>query len=574
VTVARLALPSRLSGWSVNRSSLLLALLIAVLAFVVLYPIVLILANSITVREADGTTRLALNAWSRAFAEPGLLDSIVNTLRVVIAVQVISFPIAILLAWLLARTDLPGSQMLEFGFWLSFLLPALGTTTGWILLTEPKFGLLNQLAIASGLTTTPPFNIYSYWGIVFAHLATYSISVKVMLLTPAFRNLDANLEEASRVCGASSLRSLAGIVVPVLAPALLITFLLSLIRGLEAFEIELVLGTPIGFPVYSTKIYQLLRSSPPDYGSATVLAAAILGFMLPLLVLERWLSTRRSYVTVTGQAKTGVLQLEAWRWPAFALVLLCVLFLTLVPATFQAMGSFMTLFGFFDLPQVWTLRHWQRALGDATFLRGLSNSALIGLATVVVALTVYSLIAYCTVRLLQRWRALLDLLAWLPFTIPGVILGLGYLWFVLQVPLFRPVYGTVWVLVFVSWLAAMTLGLQILKGGMLQLGLELEEASQVVGGSWLRTFCEVVVPLLFPTMMVVAVMVFAGTVRQVSTIILLTTGPSTPLSVLQLELLYGAELGAAAVVGTVIALLSSGVALAARLLGLKVGGHR
>jgi iron(III) transport system permease protein len=551
----------------------LLALLIAAMAFVVLYPIGMILSSSVFVTGADGRAHVTLDAWSRALAQPGLLESIVNTIKVVAAVQAISFPVAILLAWLLARTNVPGSQWLELGFWLSFLMPALGTTTGWILLLAPSHGLLNQLVVRAGLLPVGPFDIYSYWGIVFAHLATYSISIKVMLLTPAFRNLDASLEEASRICGANSLRGLWYVGIPLLTPLLLVTFLMSLIRGLEAFEIELVLGTPISFAVYSTKIYQLLRSSPPDYASATVLAAMVLLLLIPLVAVERWTSTRRSYVTVSGQQRSGVLALGRWRWPAFGLILSAVLFLTVLPVTFQTMGSLMTLFGFFDLPQVWTTRHWERALTDPTLLQSTGNSIVLGVATVVAALVIYSLVAYCSVRLRQRWRAALDLLAWLPFAIPGVILGLGYLWFALAVPWIRPLYGTIWLLVFVCWLAAMTLGVQISKSGILQLSVQLEEAGAIVGGSWLRTFRSIVVPLMFPTMMVLAVMVFAVTTRQVSTIVLLTTGPITPLSVLQLELLYGAELGPAAVVGTLVVLLSSGVAIAARLLGLKVGAR-
>ncbi|HEY7063213.1 MAG TPA: iron ABC transporter permease [Chloroflexota bacterium] len=573
MAAVRLAWAKPLAARPPERSSVLLGLLTLAMSFVVLYPIGLILSSSVLVAGADGSAHLTLDAWRRAFTQPGLLESIVNTAKVVVAVQAISFPLAILLAWLLARTDLPGSSWLEVGFWLSFLMPALGTTTGWILLLAPDYGLLNQLALKLGLPAGP-FNVYSYWGIVFAHLATYSISIKVMLLTPAFRNLDASLEEASRVCGANSLRSLWHVGVPLLTPLLLVTFLMSLIRGLEAFEIELVLGTPIGFAVYSTKIYQLLRSSPPDYASATVLGALVLALLIPLVALERWTSTRRSYVTVTGQQRRGVLELGAWRWPAFGLVLAFVLFLTALPISFQAMGSLMTLFGFFDVPQVWTTRHWERALADPTLLRGLANSVVLGAATVVAALVVYSLVAYCSVRLRQRWRVALDLLAWLPFAIPGVILGLGYLRFALAIPLVRPLYGTIWVLVFVCWLAAMTLGVQICKSGILQLSVQLEEAGYVVGGSWLRTFRTIVVPLLSPTLLVLAVMVFAVTVRQVSTIVLLTTGPSTPLAVLQLELLYGAELGPAAVVGTLIVLLSSGVALAARLLGLRVGARQ
>jgi iron(III) transport system permease protein len=394
-----------------------------------------------------------------------------------------------------------------------------------------------------------------------------------MLMTPAFRSIDSSLEEASRVCGASRIGTLARIIVPVLAPVLFVVLLMSLIRGLEAFEIELALGTPIGFQVYSTKIYQLVRGSPPDYVSATVLAVTTLSMMVPLIVLQRWVTTRRNYATVTGAFRANVIQLGKWRWPACALVVLVIIFLTVLPMAFQLAGSLMTLFGYFDLPKVWTLRHWEQALSDITFTRGLRNTLVLGGTTAILAVVAYSFVAYAIVRLRHTWRGTLDTLAWLPFTIPGVILGLGYLWMALQVPVLRPLYGTIWVLILVSWLAAMTLGVQVLKGRMLQLGADLEEAGRVVGGTWFRIFRDIIVPLSLPAMAVVAVMVFAITSRQVSTVILLTTGPSTPLSVLQLGFLYGGELGSAGVVGSVIVGLSLTATLLISVLTTRYGAR-
>ena len=89
------------------------------------------------------------------------------------------------------------------------------------------------------------FNIYSFWGIVWAHMGG-TVSIKVMLLAPAFRNLDAALEEASKISGASGWHTFFHIVIPVMMPAILVTTILGIIRSLEAFEIELLLGTPIG----------------------------------------------------------------------------------------------------------------------------------------------------------------------------------------------------------------------------------------------------------------------------------------------------------------------------------------
>lgn len=567
--------PGRIASSAWNRvsrqqSALALFAMILVVAVFVLSPIGIILLEAF--RGADAG--FSLDAWSRAFSEPGLARSIFNTLSVVIATQLISTPIAIFIAWLLARTDLPGRRWLEFGFWMAFLIPILGTTTGWILLLDPMFGLINQGLRAIGIGGPGGlFNIYSYWGIVFTHLVTLSISVKVILLTPGFRNLDASLEEASRVSGAGIFRTLTRIVLPVLTPVLVVVFLMALIRALEAFEIELILGRPIDFSVYSTKMYQLLRGSPPDLPSATVLATVILLLLVPMALVQRWMSTRRNYATVTGRQSRALFKLRRWRWPSFILVATAVLMMTVIPIVFQALGSLMTLFGFFDIDQVWTLQHWHRALTQAAFLRTLSNSLMIGFATVAFALVVFSLLGYTIARSQHRSRSVLDFLTWLPFTIPGVILGLGILQFVLNVPFMRPIFGSIWVLVLAAGLASITLGVQLFKSGFLQISTELEEASRVSGASWARTFRVIDMPLIMPTAAVVAMMVFASAIRQIGALVFLFTGRTQPLSILQMELLFGSELGAAAVVGTVVALLSISGAVAARAVEQKYSWH-
>jgi len=521
-----------------------------------------------TFRNIDGS--FGIGAWTRAFAEPGIVQSIINTISVVVATQVISIPVSIAIAWLLARTDLPGRRWLEFGFWMAFLIPVLGTTTGWILLLDPMFGLINQALNFIGIGGPGgPLNIYSYWGIIFTHLVTLSISIKVILLTPGFRNIDASLEEASRVAGASIFTTLTRIVLPLLTPVLMVVFLMALIRALEAFEIELILGRPIDFSVYSTKMYMLLRDSPPDMPSATVLATVILLLLMPLVFLVRWMSTRRNYTTVTGKQNFTPFKLRRWRWPAFILLAVAVLMMTVVPIAFQAIGSLMTLFGFFEIEHVWTFQHWERALTQPAFLRNLSNSLMIGCGTVALALFVFSLLGYVIARSRYRARFLLDFFVWLPFTIPGVILGLGILQFVLNVPLLRPIFGSIWIMVLATGLTSITLGVQLFKSGFMQINPEMEEASRVVGASWINTFRVIDMPLILPTTAVVAMMVFASAIRQVGALVFLFTGKTQPLAILQLELLFDSELGAAAVIGTVVALLGIFGATVARFVAGK-----
>src|SRR5207244_12282621 len=233
--------------------SLPMAILLVTVGFLVLTPLGLMILNSFQIARPGEPIVWGMDGWAKAFSSPGIIRAMTNTFTLAITRQLIALAVGVFFAWLIARTDLPMKGPLEFLFWLSFFLPALPQTMGWILLLDPKYGLLNQGVQALGLSEHGPFNIYSFWGIVWAHLGG-TVAVKVMLLSPAFRNLDAALEESSRISGASGRHTFFHIIVPIMAPAILVTTILGIIRSLEAFEIELLLGTPIGLQVYSTKI--------------------------------------------------------------------------------------------------------------------------------------------------------------------------------------------------------------------------------------------------------------------------------------------------------------------------------
>lgn len=549
--------------------ALLIGALVVVLAFLVLYPILAVVVNSLLPSQVFRSEGFA--TWRAAFADPDVATAVLNTLKVQGATQGISLPVAIPIAWLLARTDLPYARWLEFGFWILFFLPALGVTQGWLLLFDPNYGLANKWLMDRGVADSAPFDLYSFWGIIFAHLTTTALSVKVMLLTPAFRNLDGSIEEAARISGANAFGTLTRIVVPLMTPAIIVVLLMSLIYGLGAFEIELFLGVPFNFYVYSTQIYQLIAHDPPAYAEAGVLATSVLLAMLPLIVLQRWAATRRSYAVVSGKYAARVARLGAGRWPAFAIVAAIVLTMSLLPLGLLLVGSIMKLFGFFGLAEMWTLDHWREAFSDATFTQAFWNMLLLGIGTALAAAAAYVFVAYCAVRLKTRWQATIDILSWLPLSIPGIVLGFGYLFMVIQVPIFAPIYGTLWVMILVSFLSAMTLGVQVIKVHMLQLGGEIEEAARLSGASWLATFRRIILPLTAPAVSVVAVLVFASTIRQIGLVILLSTGETRPLAVLQLDFLADGRLGPAAVIGVIIVLISLAAAALVRIISLRFG---
>ena len=541
---------------------------LALVALFVLYPVVLLIANSFHEGALGQETGWGLANWREAVTQPAILSALLNTLTLAITRQAISIVIAIGLAWLIARTDLPGRNWLEFGFWTAVFMPQLTVTLAWIMIFDGFNGIANQVLNAH------VFDIYSWWGIVSAHLLSGTIAVQVMLLIPAFRNLDASLEEASRASGASMRRTLTNIVVPVLAPAILVVALLGTIRGMETFETELVLGGPITLDVFSTKIYRLTLTEPPQYGIATALSIAVLFIVLPLVLLQQRYAGRRNFTTVSGKFQARRTELGKYRLPLFALVAMIVLTITVVPATLVTVGTFMNIFGKFTIAQPWTLRNWQTVLASSTFSRALLNTLVISAGSAVLAMVAFTGLAYIIVRTRFVLRGVVDFLVWLPSTFPGIILGLGFLWLFLGTWFLRPLYGSTFILILVAALGGMTLTTQIVKAGILQLGAELEEASQASGAKWFDTLRRVVIPLIAPTIAVVGVLGFSFAARTTGSIALLSTATNQPLSMVQLTMAASSQFGPASVIGVFLMLLTVGAALIARALGLRFEGVR
>ena len=464
--------------------------------------------------------------------------------------------------------------LLEFFFWLSFFLPALPETMGWILLLDPKYGLLNQgtdWAWDSQSTFVQHLFIlghclgsYGWHGEHKSHVACASLSQSrrgVGRIFPYLRR--------------EWLAYFFHILIPVMMPAILVTTILGIIRALEAFEIELLLGTPIGLQVYSTKIHELVTWEPPQFAPAMALSTVFLGLLLVMVAFQRRYIANRIYTTVTGRGfSIRRTHLGRWRYPAFALVLSFALVITVLPTILLVTGTFMKLFGFFNIAEPWTLDNWRATLNDPVLLRSLWNTLAIGLGSGVIGVLFYSSIAYVIVKTRYRGRWLLDFLSWLPWSIPGILLGVALLWTFLQTKIFLPIYGTIYLLMVAMVIKSMPFGTQMIKSVLMQLGNDLEEASKVCGGTWVDTFRRVIFPLTMPALITVALVGFISAARDISTVVLLGSGKSRTLSLLMLDFAAGAEFEKATVVAVVIVGLVVGAALIARALGGQAGGKR
>jgi iron(III) transport system permease protein len=542
---------------------------------IVALPVVLLLVNSFNIAQPGREAVYGAQNWLRAFADPTALAALWNTVALGAVRTAVSLPIALALTWLIARSDMPGRAWIELLCWLGIFLPQLPLTLGWILLLDPGYGLINAALSRLGLTDGSLFNIYSFWGIVWVHLASSSIYYKVVLLLPVFRRVGAALEEAARTCGANQLVATLRITIPLLAPAVVGVTVLAFVRSLEVFEVELLLGKPANISVYSTRIYDLFREQPPRVGEATALGFIFLVVLVGLAVLYQRYVRGRSFTTVTGQGySTAAVRLGRWRWP---ISITCFAFFGVAlaaPLTFLVLGSFMRRYGFFQLDNPYTLNHWQNLFSDPVFFSSVRNSLILAAGASVIVVLLYSLVAYALVRVRSRLLRVADLLMWLPWAVPGILMSLGLLWLALGTPLRGILYGSLMGIILALAIKDSPLSTQFFKAAFLQIGRELEECARVTGASWLQTYQRVLLPLLVPTAITVALLSFLSAIRDVSTAVLLYSSQSRPLSILMLEYSFSGELERGTAIGVLVTVFVLIVTVAARWLGFRLSRER
>jgi len=516
------------------------------------------------------------NLWRSVFIDStinrsAIAYSFLLALRAPVA-AVVGFAIA----WLLIRVRVPGSRFIEFALWLTFLVPVLPVTLSWILLLSPSYGLINKIAEMLPFVTSPPFNIYSVGGILWVQMLTSSIPVMVVLLAPALRQLDSSFEEVGRISGAKPFGVFCQVTLPILAPAILTGALAGFIKSLETFEVERLLGQPSGIWVYSTRIYDLVSLEPPNFQAAMSLSTFIMFFLLVIAVAYQRVSSRFDYATILGRGtRLEPMQIGRWRYIMSAALFLLIAISLAFPLFMLTVGSCMKLFGFFTIPSPFSLVHWTEVLNDPLFAKALRNSLVVAGGAGFGGVLIYAGLAQIVRRSRLPGRQMVELLAWLPWSIPGILLGISMLWIILTVPALSAIfYGSLTSLVTIIVIAQMPIGVHMIKTSIGQISRELEQSARVSGAGPFSTFVVIVLPLVSPMLVSIFVIVFISALRDISTTIFLANGNSQTLSLLMMQFALSSNLEGAAVIGVITTSIILVVAVVARHFGLEVFGQR
>ena len=543
-------------------------LCLAFVAIICIVPVMVIIAGGFSEGDPFNNFNASLAPWSRAFDSSHTIAAIgysfLLSLRTPLAIL-----IAFFIAWYLARNDVFGKRTIMFTLWLGFFLPILPATLGWILLLDPNYGIINAYLRQFPFIDGPVFDIYSLAGITWVHITLSTIPIMVILIEPAQRFIDSSYEEASTMSGAGTFTTLRRVTVPLIAPTLLTAFIAGTIRSLEAFEVEQLLGTPSGIMVYSTRIYDLLRNIPADRPQAMALSTFFLVILFFLVVCYRAMLLRaKMSATLTGRgARLMPRQRTRASYAVSGVLFAAIATTTLLPFSMVILSSFSRLFGFFNLENSWTTEHWQAIFQNPAFTNALYQSLFIGLVVAIIGTVVYLSLAWYIARNNFPGKSALSLAIWLPWALPGVLLGTAFLIIFLNVPVLRLAYGTATALVVVLIVQGLPFATHMFEASISQISNELEESSLMSGADQFETVRRITAPLIAPMVATVFVLSFMSGMKDISATVLVATPGTETLPLLMFGYALSGRLESASVIGVITVLIAMVMAFLATRIG-------
>ncbi len=543
-----------------------------ILIYLAVLPLLMLLIGSFQAEVAPREFVYTLKNYQAAYASQYTYSTFMNSLIFASGSAILSFLLGTSLAWLTERTNTPLRAIFVPLAVVPLILPGVLEAIAWIFLLSPKFGYLNVWLMSLFGLQSAPFNVFSLPGMIWVH-SVGQVPLAFLLMVAAFKSMDPSLEESAMMSGAGTLQTFKRITLRLLMPTAGSVLLILFVRTLESFETPALIGIPARIYVYTSEIYLAFNEYPPDYGRGGALAVGL----LLLSAVGVWLYTRatkegKKFQTVTGKAfRPRQFDLGTWRWVGLGFLLTYFLCVVLLPFLVLFWASFLPFFATpgWDALDKLSLDNYRYLGSFRPFWDAMKNSIILATLTATVAMVLTSLVAWIVYKSKLRGAWILDFLAFVPITIPGIVMGMALILLYVAFPI--PIYGTIWVLLIAYVTRYIPYGMRSASGSILQIHSELEEAASASGASWWESFKRVTLPLLRPGLVAGWIYIFIVSFREFSTSVLLATGESRVLSILLFTMFEQGQVTVVAAIGVLmIATLLSIVALFYKLTG-KVG---
>ena len=551
--------------WRLQPSTAILVAVVAALLFLIVVPAGKLLIASLQ----DGDTGAwTLGNYIEAYSSALRLRALGVSLLYAGSVTALAIVFAVPVAWGVARTDMPGKKLIRPLILGAFITPSYLGAIGWILLAGPNAGWINKAYMAVTGAESGFANVYSFAGLVWV-TALYGFPYIFVFTTDALERVSSEMEEAANILGASGLRTIFRITLPLVTPAILGGAIVVFLDTVALFGTPAILALPARIHVLTLELWGFFQF-PVQAEVAAAYAIPLVLITVGLFTLQRRVLGRRSYVSLTGKGGSRELQrLGAWRWVVFGYALFLVAMAVILPYIALAQAAFSTAWGRgFSLSNL-TLANFRLLLIDdpsarETILHSFTYSA----ATACVAVLLALVVAYVVQRrLVGRWGGLLGTLCMLPLVVPGIVLAIGF--YSAWAPPPIALYGTATILVLGFTARFLPIAYSSCLAAVRALNPEMEEAVRILGGGRLLAVSRVVVPLLKTSLMGAWLLVFIPATRELSTAIFLVSAHTRVIAVMMLDLSENGSFEALAALGFFLL----GVTIVIVMLGYRLVGR-
>lgn len=485
-------------------------------------PIVVIAIQSLQsapLYEAD--RYWTLDGYGRLFGSAEFRSALLNSLLLALVATVVATGVGVASAIALVRFDLPARAWLEAAMLGPIYISQLVLALGWYVLYGPSGYVSLLLRQWFG---DVPWNLASITGM--GVLGGFAMAPAVMLFcTSSLGLMDASLEDAARSAGAGPLRVVRSVTLPLLRPAIVYSLLLTFVGGLEMLSVPLVFGWPSGLEFFTTFLLrETMGQADPDYGMLGAAALSLLA-MVALLVLlqQRLLAQRQRFVTVRGKGRRPkAIDIGRWRWVLFGVFAAYLLLSVVLPMLALVLRSFVQYLTPLISPwQFLTLEHYRTLWEQDIYLRSIVNSVVLATVGAAVATALIALVTAVVQRSDFRHARHLEMLTMFPRAVPGMVVGIGFLWVVLWVPGLNLLHGTLAVMALAFMMRDLPTAYATVAPSFLQVGKEIDQSARVSGASWWRTFRSIVLPLARPALIACYLIVFVSFVKEYASAVFL-----------------------------------------------------
>ncbi|KAA2211735.1 ABC transporter permease [Teichococcus oryzae] len=547
------------------------ALLVLVLVAAPLLPV--LLQSLLDGALYDDEYTLTLANFARLARTSGFGQVLLNTVILAGLTTIVAQGLGTIAAILFGRTDMPFARTLGELFLWPLYLSALVLSFGWYAVYGPS-GYLTLLW--PSVLGDAPWNLYSLGGMAAIAGVSQAPLAYIYCLSSATLT-DPSLEEAARVSGAGTGRTLWRITLPLMMPAIAYSAVLNFTIGLELLSVPLIFGDPAGITVLTTFLFNNGISSPrPDHGLVATAAALMLAVVCFLVWLQnRMLGNTRRFITLGGKAtRPRPFRLGMLRWPIFALALLYILAAVIAPIGMLVLRAFTSFLSpMIPLSEVLTVSNFVTIFDYPVYSRAVWNSFVVSLVGGALATALIGLIAVIVHRSEFRFRNALHYLALFPRAVPGVVAGVGFFYAFALLPGLGVLRNSIWILVIAFTMRFIPTGIGAVAPMLLQVSPDLDRAARVQGADWWTTSRRIVLPLMRPALVGCFTVLFISFFKEYSTAIFLFAPGSEVIGTALLQLWVQGEVGLVAALAAIqVAVIAVCVAAVRGLFGVKLHG--